>query len=60
MYGLVEAAPRELRLDDGLGGCLRVLDIEVEQAQVEVAGLGRRPEDRAPRGMEGIEEESKF
>ncbi|HCF62351.1 MAG TPA: hypothetical protein DFS52_30710 [Myxococcales bacterium] len=60
VYGLFEAASRELRLDDGFGGRLRVFYVEVEEAQVEIAGLGRWPENRATRRMEGIEQESEL
>jgi hypothetical protein len=60
VHGLVEAPARELRLDDSLSRRLRVLDVEVQQAQVEIAGLCGWPKDRATRGMEGVEEESEF
>lgn len=58
--GLFEAASRELRLDDGFGGRLRVFYVEVEEAQVEIAGLGRWSENRASGRMEGIEQESEL
>jgi hypothetical protein len=39
MHRFVEATTRELRLDHCLRRGLRILDIEVEQSQVKVAGL---------------------
>jgi hypothetical protein len=60
VHRLVEAASRELRLDDGLEGCLCILDIEVEQPQVEVARLRGGLEDRSSGRMEGIVEQSEL
>ena len=57
---LVEAPARELRLDDRVGGRLRVLDVDLEQAEPEVAYLARRPKHGPARGMERVEEKPEF
>jgi hypothetical protein len=58
--GLVEAASCELGVDHSLRSCLRVLDVEIEQAQVKVTGFGRRTKNRSPGWMERIEEQPEF
>ncbi len=60
VHGLVEAPACKLRFDHSLRGRLRILDVEIEQAQIEIARFCRRTEDRPTRRVEGIKEESEF
>jgi len=60
MHGFVESTAGELRLDHRLRGRLRILDIEIEEPQVKIACFTGRPQNRATRRMERVEQQPEF
>ena len=60
VYRFVQTAARELRFDHGLGSRLGVLDVEIEQAQVQVAGLVGEPQDGPAGRVKDVGDEAKL